>query len=202
LKQPLVTSILLAPSNLQRASVMRTKKHDHSRRRSLRARVAACGAFTIVELVIVIMVMGIMAAVAAPTFFESLEYHRVESAARRVKADLELTRHLARLKSTTQSLKFGIADYSLSAGVSGLDDPSQTYAVDLTAAPYELSNVIANFGNSQTVSFDGYGTPSSSGTVVLSSGAHQCTLTLDGVTGEVTITSDHARDDVAALDGA
>ena len=34
--------------------------------------------------------MGILTAVAAPTFFDSLLFHRVESAARRVKADLEL----------------------------------------------------------------------------------------------------------------
>ena len=46
-------------------------------------------AFTIIELVIVVLIMSIFAAVAAPTFLDSLLFHRVESAARRVKADLD-----------------------------------------------------------------------------------------------------------------
>jgi type II secretory pathway pseudopilin PulG len=146
-----------------------------------------------IELVIVIMVMSIMAAVAAPAFFESLLYHRVESAAHRVKADLELARNTARQKSTTQSITFTTTGYSLSGAVSGLDEPGLVYAVDLTAAPYELSQVTAKFGSSLAVSFDGYGVPTSGGTVVLDSKGHRCTVTLDAVTGEVSITSNHVR---------
>jgi Tfp pilus assembly protein FimT len=169
---------------------MRTRSRDCNQLgHSIRARVAERRAVTIVELVIVIMVMGIMAAVAAPAFFESLVYHRVESAARRVKADIELARHTARLKSATQSVTFTATGYSLSGAVSGLDDPGQSYAVDLTAEPYELSKVSANFNNALTVAFNGYGTPTSGGTVVLTAHQHRCTVTVDGVTGEVTITS-------------
>ena len=58
-------------------------------------------AFTFIELVIVLLVMGILTAVAAPKFFDSLLFHRVESAARRVKADLELARTQARLTSAS-----------------------------------------------------------------------------------------------------
>jgi type IV fimbrial biogenesis protein FimT len=163
--------------------------------RSLRARAAnrRRGALTIIELVIVVMIMGIMAAVAMPTFFESLLYHRVESAARRLKSDLELARHTARLKSAAQSITFTGASYALSAAVEGLDDPNATYAVDLSAAPFELSSVTANFNGSNTISFDGYGAPSSSGTVVLTLQGHRSTVTLDGTTGEVTIASVHVR---------
>jgi Tfp pilus assembly protein FimT len=157
---------------------------------------------TIVELIIVVLIMGIMAAVAAPAFFESLLHHRVESAARRVKADLALARNTARLKSISQSVTFTATGYSLSAAISGLDDPDATYSVDLAAAPYELSEVTANFSNSASVSFDGYGTPTSGGTVVLTSKGHQCTLILDGVTGEVSTTSNHVRSgQAAAVDG-
>jgi prepilin-type N-terminal cleavage/methylation domain-containing protein len=69
-----------------------------SRPRDVRSRFA----FTMVELVIVVMIISIVTAVAAPTFFESLLYHRVESAAHRLKADIELARHTARLKSAVQ----------------------------------------------------------------------------------------------------
>ena len=157
-------------------------------------------AVTIVELIIVIMVMSIMAAVAAPAFFETLLHHRVESAARRVKADLELARQTARLTSAAQSLTFTGSSYSMSAAVEGLDSPSAVYAVDLAAAPYELEAAIANFDGATTVSFDGYGLPSSSGTVKLTSKGHRSTVALDGTTGEVTITSLHVRGSAAAAD--
>jgi Tfp pilus assembly protein FimT len=176
--------------------------NNNMRRRSLRSCRETRRAVTMVELVIVIMVMSIMTAVAAPAFFESLMYHRVESAARRVKADLELARHTARLKSTTQSVAFAASAYSLSSAVTGHDDPNEAYTVDLAAAPYELSKVTVNFSNSQAVSFDGYGMPSSGGTVVLTAQGHQCTVTLDGVTGEVSIADsvDETPENVAAVD--
>jgi Tfp pilus assembly protein FimT len=150
-------------------------------------------AVTIIELVIVTMIMGIMAAVAAPAFFESLLHHRVESAARRVKADLELAAHTARLTSAAQTLTFTGATYTLSAGIKGLDNVNQLYSVNLAGDPFAIASVVANFNSTQAVSFNGYGTPSSGGTVVLHCKGHQCTVTLDAATGNVTITSVHVN---------
>ena len=158
----------------------------------LRGAPAQCRrAVTIIELVIVVMVMSIMAAVAMPSFLDSLLFHRVESAARRVKADIELTRHTARLTSAAQSMTFANTTYTLSAAMKALDRPGDTYFVDLAAPPYEVSSVTANFNATTAVSFDGYGSPSSGGTVVLALKGHQCTLTLNGATGEVSIASSH-----------
>jgi prepilin-type N-terminal cleavage/methylation domain-containing protein len=150
-------------------------------------------AFTIVELVIVVMIVGIMAAVAMPAFLNSLSFHRVESAARRVKADLELARHTARLTSAAQWLSFTNGTYTLSAGVKSFDDPGNAYVVDLADEPYEIGSVTPDFNGSATVSFDGYGAPSSAGTVILATNGHSCTLTVNGITGEVTITSNHVQ---------
>lgn len=176
-------------------------QRSHSRPRQPPGhRAAPRRAVTIIELIVVIMVMAIMAAVAAPAFFETLLHHRVESAARRVKADLDLARHVARLKSASQSVAFTASGYSLSAAVNALDDPVQVYSVDLTAAPYELSTVTANFDNSTSVSFDGHGAPSSGGDVVLVSKGHRCTVTLDEATGEITINSQHVRGAPAVVD--
>jgi hypothetical protein len=55
-----------------------------------------------------------------------------------------------------------------------------------------LERVTADFGGEQSVSFDGYGAPASGGTVQLECKSLKCIVTLDGVTGEVTITSDNA----------
>lgn len=157
-------------------------------------------AFTIIELVIVMLIMSILTAVAAPTFFDSLLFHRVETAARRVKADLELARTQARVTSATQSITFAGSVYTLS-NTKSLDKPGTIYSVDLTKQPYSLDSATANFSNVATVSFDGYGSPTSGGTVVLVAKSHSCTVTLNGTTGDVTITSSHSGGRTAQVPG-
>jgi prepilin-type N-terminal cleavage/methylation domain-containing protein len=166
-----------------------------------------CG-FSMVELVIVMFIMGIFAALTAPAFYDSLLFHRVESAARRVKADLELVRHTARLTSTEQTLTVLGTTYSASAAVADLDRPTQTYLVDLSKSPYKLTAVAANFGGYTEVKFNGYGaatkpdgTSLASGTVILTCSNHQCTVTLDGTTGQVSITSNHTGGRTAKVIG-
>lgn len=170
----------------------RNRTSAHCRRR----------AFSIFELVIVFLIMSILTAVAAPTFFDSLLFHRVESAARRLKSDLELARTQARLTSASQSITFtnSTSSYTI-AGVKSLDRPNATYTVDLRKEPYLLGSATANFSGAATVSFDGYGAPSSGGTVVLIAKSHQCTVTLNGVTGDVTITSSHSGARSATIPG-
>jgi prepilin-type N-terminal cleavage/methylation domain-containing protein len=158
-------------------------------------------AFTFIEVVIVLLVMGILTAVAAPKFFDSLLFHRVESAARRVKADLELARTQARVTSAAQSITFVNSVYTLS-NTKSLDKPGTIYSVDLTKGPYSLDSATANFNNLATVSFDGYGTPTSGGTVVVTAKSHSCTVTLNGTTGDVTITSSHSGGRTAQVPGS
>jgi Tfp pilus assembly protein FimT len=144
-----------------------------------------------IELVIVVMIMSILMAVAAPSFYDSLLFHRVESAARRVKIDLQLARNDARLKSATRSVTFSGASYTISGGVKSLDNPNVDYAVDLSASPYLMDAVVANFSNAAVVSFDGYGKPTSGGSIVLTAKNHTCTVWVDGTTGASSITSNH-----------
>lgn len=158
-------------------------------------------AFTIFEMVVVLLIMGIFTAVTAPTFFDSMLFHRVESAARRVKADLELARTQARLTSSNQSITFLSSTYTISNS-KHLDKSGSAYYVDLTKQPYLLDSATANFSNVATVSFDGYGTPSSGGTVVLKAKLHTCTVTLDAITGNVTITSSHTGGRTAQVTGS
>ena len=157
-------------------------------------------AFTIIELVIVILIMSVLAAVAAPAFLDSLLFHRVETAARRVKADIDYARQRARLTSATQSVTFASATYTLS-GAKGLDNPSKTYTVNLQRSPYLLDSAAANFAGTQAISFDGYGTPTSGGAIVLKAKTHQCTVTVDSVTGTTTITSNSSSGSTAQVTG-
>ena len=111
-----------------------------------------------IELVIVILIMSIFSAVAAPKFLDSLLFHHVESAVRRVKADIDYARQRARLTSTTQTVTFTGSTYTVS-GMKSLDLNSSTYTVNLTRTPYALDSATANFGGSQVLTFDGYGSP-------------------------------------------
>jgi prepilin-type N-terminal cleavage/methylation domain-containing protein len=156
----------------------------HSRRRL---------GFSVVEVLIVVLIMGIFTAVAVPAFRDSLLFNRVETAARRLKADIELARQTARATSATQTITFTGTTYTLSAAIPGLDNPNASYAVDLSQPPFELDGVTVNFASTASTAFDGYAKPTKGGTVVLTAKGHQCTVTLDATTGHVTITSNHSR---------
>jgi Tfp pilus assembly protein FimT len=177
---------------------VRQQSAGETKARSAPARLRA---FSIFELVIVCLIMSVLAAVAGPKFYDSLLFHRVESAARRVKSDLELARSQARLSSASQTITFASSAYSV-ANVKSLDNPNSVYAVNLKKDPYFLDSATANFSNLQTVTFDGYGLPASGGTIVLTAKTHQCTVTLNGATGDVTITSSHSGSRTSAVSGS
>ena len=158
-------------------------------------------AFTIIELVIVLLIMGILTAVAAPTFFDSLLFHRVESAARRVKADLELARTQARLTSASQSITFANSAYTLS-NTKSLDKPNAIYSVDLKkAALFARQRDAQFFQHRDSHRSTAMALPRSGGTVVLVAKSHTCTVTLNGTTGDVTITSSHTGSRTAQVAG-
>ncbi len=143
--------------------------------------------FTIMELMVVLLVMGIVAATATPSFYASLRYHEIETAARRVVLDLKQAQHAARVKSLPQTLAFSNATtYTLSSGGS-LQGSSQAYAVDLSRTPYELDDVTLNLGGPTSVAFDGYGNASVGGTIVLRIGDKTRTITINQTNGQITV---------------
>lgn len=135
--------------------------------------------FTLVELVVAALVLGILTAAAVPTFVSSLMYHRVESAAVRLKRDLELARQMAETKSTDYSLEFSNATTYRIPKLDSLDHAGQPYQVDLARPPHSVQVTTVDFGGTSTVTFNGYGMPSTDGTVVLQAGTHQRRVELD-----------------------
>lgn len=144
--------------------------------------------FTMVELVTTILIIGILAAAAGPSFFDSLQCQRSDAAARRVADDIELARQTARRQSASQSVQFNnsAATYSL-PGVAALDLRPGDYQVDVSARPFYATGVSADFGGDLEIVFDGYGQPDSGGSAVITVGSKQWTVSVDATTGEVSI---------------
>ena len=144
---------------------------------------------TLLELVIVLLVLAILTAAAAPKFFDSLARYRAEAAAKRIAHDLRLARRQAQSTSASQSVVFnspGAHKYELP----GMDDPNRpgkSYEVPVFDEPYLATIVTANFGGDSTIVFDGYGQPDSGGSVTVQAGAHQKTVTVDAESGKVDV---------------
>jgi Tfp pilus assembly protein FimT len=144
-------------------------------------------AYTLVELVIMVLVLGIVAGTAGPRYVESLAYFRVQSAAQRLAADLRLAREYAQKDSQSQTVDFDIATDSYA--MSSMPDffrPSNVYAVSLSTAqsPVDLSS--ANFEGVDAIQFDMYGRANRAGSVVVQSGSKQRTVQVDKA-GNVSI---------------
>lgn len=144
-------------------------------------------AFTLIELVIVVLIVGIMTSVGAPKYFSSLAYYRAEAAARRIANDLRLAREHAQKTSEPQTVDFDVTGdgYAIPT-MPDLDRPNATYAVRLGSSEYNVNLATAVFGAGDTVQFDIYGRPNQTGSVTVQSGSQLRTVQVDNA-GNVRI---------------
>jgi type II secretory pathway pseudopilin PulG len=152
-------------------------------------------ALTLVEIVIVLAIIGLMAGIAINRYGQSLARWRVDSAARRVVADIELARRTARHKSSSVVVAFDNRGFY---GINELNDPDrpgERYRVVLTEPPY-LSVLAASFGGGTSVAFDAYGQATPGGTVSVRHGALVRIITVDPLTSTVTVTEGDAIEPV------
>ena len=145
-------------------------------------------ALTLIDVVIVVLIMGIVSAVAVPRFADSLHRRRVDAAARRIKADLQWIRQTAMASSASLSVQF----YPLTgtyecAGISHLDRPGRPYVVDLTIHPYQVQLATASFGGASTLQFNRYGQPLAGGGISVRSGGFQQTVMIHPDSGMASI---------------
>ncbi len=151
-------------------------------------RTSGRGAFTLVELVIVVLIVGILTAAGVPRLIDSISYHRAEAAAKRIKLDVGLARRSARMAGADRSIDFDAATESYTLpDTAHLDRQGSDYTVSLAAAPYRAVIVSADFGGDAVLTFNGYGAADSPGSVVVQAGPYQKTVTVEPATGKASI---------------
>lgn len=145
-------------------------------------------AFSLAEMLTVVVIIGVMAAVAAPRIGFAMEDHRASVAAVRIAAALDLARNQARNTSASQTVQFSVTDdkYTLT-GMADMDHPAATQTVNLADPPYEIIVTAADFGGDADIVFDGYGVPDSGGSVTIQSGSSVRVISVNADSGRVTI---------------
>jgi prepilin-type N-terminal cleavage/methylation domain-containing protein len=137
-------------------------------------------AFSLIELVLVLTIISILAAVAVPRYAGALSRYRADAAARRVVADLSYARQAARSSSTSVTVMFKtLQDRIEMESVQDLDDSSSAWVTDLGGRPFRADLVSADFSGIKKVVYDGYGQPDSGGFVVLAVGSETRTVVVD-----------------------
>ncbi|MBI1826233.1 MAG: prepilin-type N-terminal cleavage/methylation domain-containing protein [Planctomycetes bacterium] len=141
-------------------------------------------AFSLVEVTLVVVLMGMMAGLAAPRYSQFIANQQIEAAARRVTADLTLAQREARQSSSSRTVTFDVTSSSyLLTGIKDMNRVGRDYQVFLNQEPYRVKITSASFGGSTQVVFNGYGAPNNSGSVVISIGNLTQTITVDTVIG-------------------
>ena len=144
--------------------------------------------FSLVELSLVLSIVAVFAAVAVPRYATSVVRYRADAAARRIVADLGLARAKARESSEGKTVIFDTAAGRLTIpGIRGLDGSLSAHTTDLSAEPYRVRLVSADFGGDSEVVLDGYGVPDSGGTAVIGLGDVLKTVVLDEHSGEARV---------------
>lgn len=148
-----------------------------------RPTIAQRGGFTLIELVIVIVIIGAFAAIAAPRFADASARYRVKLTNQRIAAELERAAALARASRTTHTVGFDLDDNSYT--VRRAKDGAVESAVTLPDHDAALHR--AWFGGSTTLTIDGYGRPTADGYVVVRSGAWYGGLSVYAASGRIQI---------------
>lgn len=162
-----------------------TSRRTEARHHSI---VSPSNGFSLIELVLVVAIMAIFAAIAAPRYGRASGRYRLDLAARRVAADLRMAQSVAKAASTSCTVIFttGTDQYQL-VGVPAPDGQAGDYTVHLSDEPYKADLLEANFNNTAQVVFNGWGLPAHGGAVTLAAGSQQKTVTVDATTGQVNI---------------
>ena len=140
---------------------------------------------TLFELVMVMAIVAMVTTIAIPHYANSQTRYRVDAAAQRVMANVRFGQALAQAQSQAVVIDFDPATDRLTipgAGPAGID-----LVIQLAGPPYQADLATADFAGIPTLQFDGYGNPSSGGSVQVRVADITRTVLVDPDTGKATV---------------
>jgi prepilin-type N-terminal cleavage/methylation domain-containing protein len=152
--------------------------------------------FTVIELVIVVVILAIAALTAVP-MMSSAASMQIRSAANMISADLEYAKSMAISRGQDFSVVFDEStdSYRIEDQVGTvIQHPVKkgfTYVVDFRndsrLSKVDISNVGFGAASESRIKFDCLGSPDNGGTVSLQAGTTTTTITVEPVTGYISI---------------
>ncbi len=136
-------------------------------------------AFSVIELVMVMAIIGILATLAVPRIYATLAGQRALAAGNRVAADIQ--RVAAQARATSRSWTMAFTKSSSSYVVTGQDAHGNavTWTVVLSDDPINATIASLSLGADGKLVLNGYGAPDRSGTLKLQCGTSACLVTID-----------------------
>jgi type II secretory pathway pseudopilin PulG len=142
----------------------------------------------LIDLVVVIAVMGIIAAAGGLRYAAAAQRYAVQQATQRIAADLEFARNVARIRRQSVTITFVPANHRYtSTAINDPDHPASGLNVNLRSYSSSVSLASAAFGGDAAIQFNAYGVPDSGGTATVSCGSYSQTVTVAAGTGGVSV---------------
>lgn len=181
-------------------TIRRGESSDRARRSGDPGKPPVAG-FTLIELLVVIVILGFAAAITVPMMSSATSF-QIRSASNRIAADLEYAKSMAISRGQNHSVVFDVVDESYQVQdqsgtvIENPVNPGHNYEVDFgdDSRLDDVDIYTALFDGNAKVTFDYLGSPFNnagtalnSGTVTLKAGVHTKTVTVEPVTGFITI---------------